>query len=144
MRVLFVLFLMILSSCSSEGASDILEQYMWEKRLVLVFSPNIDNLEMQEQYKVFKDNEDGIKERDIVTWIFINNEKVIVGGEQKPHLYSSPFYKKFQVDDNDFVVIVIGKDGYEKLRIKNKVATSDSIFSLIDSMPMRKKEMLEK
>ena len=50
--------------------------------------------------------------------------------------------KKFNVV-NDFVFILIGKDGTVKLRVEKPVS-SDGLFSLIGSMPMRKEEMRRK
>lgn len=42
-----------------------------------------------------------------------------------------------------FTLVLIGKDGTEKLRSETKVDL-DTVFELIDSMPMRKSEMKEK
>jgi hypothetical protein len=50
--------------------------------------------------------------------------------------------KKFNIV-NDFIFILIGKDGTFKLRAEKPVS-SDGLFSLIDSMPMRKEEMRRK
>jgi hypothetical protein len=47
---------------------------------------------------------------------------------------------RFKVEPNDFLVILIGKDGGEKLNSRTPV-TADKLMQLIDSMPMRKQEM---
>jgi Glu-tRNA(Gln) amidotransferase subunit E-like FAD-binding protein len=47
---------------------------------------------------------------------------------------------RFKVEPNDFLVILIGKDGQEKLDSRAPV-TVDQLEKLIDSMPMRKREM---
>jgi hypothetical protein len=51
-------------------------------------------------------------------------------------------FSLFEVID-DFVFILIGKDGTVKLRAKQPVL-SDALFGLIDSMSMRKDEMRRK
>ncbi len=47
---------------------------------------------------------------------------------------------RFKVEPADFLVILIGKDGEEKLSSRTPVAV-EQIERLIDSMPMRKSEM---
>ena len=48
--------------------------------------------------------------------------------------------RRFHVTAEDFTVILIGKDGGEKLRSKNPVSF-DHLREAIDAMPMRKDEM---
>ncbi len=47
---------------------------------------------------------------------------------------------RFKVEPAEFLVILIGKDGGEKLSSKTPVPV-DQLERLIDSMPMRKSEM---
>lgn len=42
-----------------------------------------------------------------------------------------------------FSIVLIGKDGGEKLR-RNSLLTTRELFSLVDAMPMRKAEMARK
>jgi hypothetical protein len=46
---------------------------------------------------------------------------------------------RFRIDQDDFTVILLGKDGGEKLRSDTPV-TMEILTRLIDSMPMRQKE----
>ncbi len=48
-------------------------------------------------------------------------------------------FRKWRIT-HDFEVLLIGKDGTEKLRSTTPVKL-DTLFSLIDTMPMRKVEM---
>jgi hypothetical protein len=50
--------------------------------------------------------------------------------------------KSYGVDEQNYAVLLIGKDGGVKLRREVPVTTTE-LFSLIDSMPMRKREMRE-
>ncbi len=52
----------------------------------------------------------------------------------------SPLFKKYSVDTARFTVVLIGKDGLEKYRT-NKLMNTDQLFSIIDAMPMRQREM---
>jgi hypothetical protein len=49
----------------------------------------------------------------------------------------------FKVEPAEFLVILIGKDGGEKLSSRTPVPV-DRLKQLIDSMPMRKSEMQQK
>jgi hypothetical protein len=51
--------------------------------------------------------------------------------------------EKFSVNSGTFTFLLIGKDGGVKLGKEGRVKLQD-IFSLIDSMPMRQREMREK
>jgi hypothetical protein len=46
---------------------------------------------------------------------------------------------RFKVEDGDFLVVLIGEDGGQKLSSQTPV-TMDRLNQLIDSMPMRQKE----
>ena len=50
--------------------------------------------------------------------------------------------QKFSVRQGSFLVILIGKDGEEKMR-RQKVNLTE-IFAVIDGMPMRQREMKER
>lgn len=47
---------------------------------------------------------------------------------------------QYVIGENDFTVLLIGKDGGEKLRV-NEVPDLRQIYSVIDGMPMRSREM---
>jgi hypothetical protein len=49
----------------------------------------------------------------------------------------------FKVEPSEFLVILIGKDGGEKLNSRTPVPV-DQLTQLIDSMPMRKSETKQK
>lgn len=52
-------------------------------------------------------------------------------------------YKKYNVTPDQFTLLLIGKDGGEKFRSAKPVEI-ETIFRLIDSMPMRQAEMRSK
>lgn len=83
--------------------------------------------EFTEQLKLLKQDTSGMTERDLVI-IIIENETD---------------YRKYNVPFKQFTLLLIGKDGGEKLRSVKPVKT-ELIFGLIDSMPMRQREMRRK
>jgi hypothetical protein len=52
----------------------------------------------------------------------------------------SNLFSKYKVNPDEFTVILIGKDGSEKLRT-NELLQPAKLFAVIDAMPMRKREM---
>ena len=48
--------------------------------------------------------------------------------------------QRFGVEPGDFLVILLGKDGGEKIR-SNKPVTLEMLTEIIDAMPMRQDEM---
>lgn len=51
-----------------------------------------------------------------------------------------PLHRKLGVEKKDFAVVLVGKDGTVK-KIWHDPVDPKKIFTIIDSMPMRKKEM---
>ena len=109
-----------------------LNKYLWEKRIILIFSKHKDISLFKEQKNQFSNLQDEANERDLV---FIEIFK------DKNAKYES-LQDKFNPNSSDFKIILIGKDGGIKLN-SSTVVTHEKIFSLIDSMPMRQMEMLQ-
>jgi hypothetical protein len=108
-------------------------------RPLLIFAPKPDDPQLQIQLRRLRDNAAAVSERDIVV-IAIPYESpaptpatFTVEGAQSARL-------RFNVAPADFTVILIGKDGGEKLR-SHKPLTIDQLNNTIDAMPMRQQEM---
>lgn len=138
--ILSIMVLFIGVSCSRADVGTMFEDYLWQNRLVLVFSPRADDGRLSRQREYFAETADGLKTRDIVQWEFVYLESVTVNGTQKVHLSTNPFYNEFDMGIRDFAVILIGKDGEIKHRTDKPIA-SQELFSIIDAMPMRQREI---
>jgi hypothetical protein len=95
----------------------------WEARPILVFAAEEDP-RLAEQIALLEAAEAELLARDNV---------VIIDTEP-----GSPLRARFL--PADFTVILIGKDGGEKLR-RHRVVVPDELNELIDTMPMRRREM---
>ena len=83
---------------------------------------------MKEQYGIFQKADAGCTERDIVV-------------ESYPYSpTSSKIFGKYRVEPNRFTLLLVGKDGFVKFR-SNKIVAAQSIFNMIDVMPMRREEI---
>ena len=119
-----------------------LDGYRWKNRLVLIFAPSSKDGSYLEQKSEFEGKADELEDRDIIMIELLKAGISMMDDVPLADNQQLLLRKKFQVID-DFVFILIGKDGTVKRRTKQPVLC-DELFSLIDSMPMRKEEMRRK
>jgi hypothetical protein len=119
-----------------------LDSYKWKHRLILVFTPSPEAHPYQELAREVGTQRDEILDRDIVLFrVFPDgvrlNHRVFDGSA------SAALRERFSIPRHAFEVILVGKDGGEKLRQRER-ADLQEIFSRIDAMPMRQMEMKRK
>lgn len=115
-----------------------LAHYKWENRVLLIFAD--DQEKITEQMNKLKDHKRGFDDRDLVIFEFHNKRgkapnNIVLKAEQV-----NWFYENYNRHGEEFKVILIGKDGTVKLEQESYLPT-DKLFSTIDAMPMRKREM---
>ena len=123
------LLLVILIFMNSPMYADPLKDYLWTNRVIITFSNSASNKErllLNQQIDVEKCE---YRLRDLV------HIDLIKGSENYERLRH-----KFSIADHpEFKLLLIGKDGKEKLNTNS--GDLNTIFAVVDSMPMRKKEM---
>ena len=143
-RFLFILTFFLLSFSYIPSAKtqikELMEKYLWEKRILIIFTPDLKNESYKTQNLFLEKDKKGLKERHLVIWEIIEESFVRRNKSAIPYLPASLFYKYYKTQKNKFSVILIGKDGTEKLR-QAKPISSAKLFSIIDAMPMRQKEI---
>lgn len=107
----------------AEGLDAGLADYRWQSRPVIVFAEAADP-RLAAQLVAFRDAAPAMAERDNV---------VIVDTS-----LTTPLARRFRPEG--FTVILVGKDGGEKLR-RTRVVDPGELGALIDTMPMRRNEM---
>ena len=119
-----------------------LAQHQWKDRIILLFSPSQAHPISEQQLASLQEFPGDLEDRNLL--IYRISPDRIFGPKGKGEAKASKwFYDKYRVDKTQFCLILIGKDGGEKLR-KNTLTTPREIFALIDSMPMRRSEMKRK
>jgi hypothetical protein len=133
---------MLLVVLTSTVHAKLLSPYLWENRILLIFAPaNTDARTSQFTNYLTKRNCE-VVDRDIMIGKFVLNEPGWLNGKPVEAGQSAELRKKYNIEDNRFAVLLIGKDGGEKYRLY-EVPELDEIFALIDGMPMRQAEMQE-
>lgn len=117
-----------------------LSHYRWENRLLLIFAPSQKSADYKKQLEELQGREDGMLDRDLKTFRLFTEETSIGDGHEINKEIVESLYRKFDVQPGSFAIILIGKDGTEKLR-KESLLNTGKLFGLIDSMPMRQREM---
>lgn len=103
-----------------------LSVHLWEKRPVLVFADDENDEDYFKQMKILNTYFSDLQERDIVIYgDNIASQNASLRRKYKP---------------SGFTVFLIGKDGGVKLR-RDKLVSARELFSLIDAMPMRQREI---
>ena len=118
-------------------------EYQWKNRLLKVFAPSAQDSRYQKLAGELKSQTHHIIVRDLLVFHVFD-----IGQSRVNHtVISEPvvkgLQKRFSITSNQFTVVLVGKDGGEKLRRESAVDL-DEVFSVIDSMPMRQREIRER
>jgi hypothetical protein len=119
-------------------------------RPVLVFSPSPTASFIQQTHILVNGRHEARERKIVLVLLPIKEEDgswtqgIDDPGELKVGLMSAAEQtaarRRFHIRPNDFTVILIGKDGGEKLRSHQPISL-DTLRSTIDAMPMRQEEM---
>jgi hypothetical protein len=115
-----------------------IKKHQWENRVLLIFSEDKNSQEFKNQIEILKKEKQGIKERKLIIYQFSKNQFTTnFNSVWRP---SNLSIKKYVNRNEDFKIILIGLDGGKKLA-QNTILTTEKLFSIIDGMPMRKREV---
>jgi len=113
---------------------------------LLVFAPAMDDPQLVAQFNQLKAHATELKSKDLLYVPIVpeGHNQPIPGSRIHTASLSedelAAMRHHFKVEPADFLVILIGKDGGEKLSSRTPVQV-DQLKQLIDPMPMRKGEM---
>lgn len=106
------------------------EQYKGKRRLLVIFAPSGSDECFLEQQELLEDGERALAEREVTVITLVDAPSAPEAREARRH---------FGLPDEQFVLLLIGKDGTVKRQSQEPVPLED-IVTLIDSMPMRQQE----
>lgn len=127
-----------------EGKNNIdLSEYIWKNRLLLLFTPSPRGSRYLELEEDLSSQEEEVLDRDLLVFHILERGETKLGNSPLPESSGDYLREQFSINPGTFTFLLIGKDGGVKLRKEGQVKLQE-IFSLIDSMPMRQREMREK
>ena len=120
-----------------------LDQYQWKNRLLLVFAPSVKSPPYENQMRLLEGATPELKDRDLRVLHLLLDGESRIDDESLPPGSAQQLRARFDVGDEAFAVILIGKDGTEKRRDDAPVQP-EALFKQIDAMPMRQRELQER
>jgi hypothetical protein len=115
-----------------------LQEYQWENRILVVFSEKDGKSILEDQQQLFAAHQAGMDDRDLIVFTITGSSGKGPGGNLQD---SEIVYLKEKYEPaKPYSIILIGKDGGEKLR-SDDVLSIKKLFNTIDAMPMRQSEM---
>jgi hypothetical protein len=120
-----------------------LNTYQWKNRLLLLFASS----EEDPAYLTLKKEIDRqaveVKDRELLVFYVLERGESRLDQERLSPDQALFLKKHLSVPSGRFTIILIGKDGGEKIRQESPIDLKE-IFAIIDAMPMRQQEMKKK
>lgn len=110
-------------------------------RPLLVFAANPSDPALLTQLRLLKDSAPGLARRDVLVIAIPYDTPSPLDPSLTPEAVVAA-RRRFHAAPPDFIVILLGKDGGEKLR-STKPVSFNKLQDKIDSMPMRQQEMAD-
>ncbi|WP_375499958.1 DUF4174 domain-containing protein [uncultured Nostoc sp.] len=120
-----------------------LSSQKWKNRVLVIFSPSVDNPMYQQQMQLLQKHNNGFTDRDLVLVQVLATNESYANRQPIDESSAAKLRDRFGVDKENFRVILVGKDGGVK-RSDATVVQATAIFEEIDAMPMRQQEMQER
>jgi hypothetical protein len=117
-----------------------LNTYQWKNRLLLLFASSEEDQAYLTLNKEIDRQAMEIKDRDLLVFYVLERGESRSGQERLSSGQALFLRKRLSVPSGRFTIILIGKDGGEKIRRESSVDLKE-IFAIIDAMPMRQQEM---
>lgn len=117
-----------------------IESHKWEKRVLIFSASSPANIGYKRQEQLLTKSKKGMKERDLIIYKLYDDHWIDYKNNALSEEQALAIRKAYDIPEGQFSVLLIGKDGSVKMR-KDDIVSTREIFSLIDSMPMRKREM---
>jgi hypothetical protein len=120
-----------------------LTQFQWKNRLLFIFAEDGNHPLFKDLQSQIAAQKAEIDDRDLIVFEVPAKGTARMGTTPLDRQQADSIRNHFDITSNKFSLILVGKDGGIKLKREDRVELSD-VFGLIDSMPMRQREMQQK
>lgn len=121
----------------------VLDQYRWKNRVLLLFADTEESAIYKGQLQEFENEKLGMNDRDLLVIKVLPQKATTPEGKVLGEEVALELRKKYQIHNTGYTVVLIGKDGGQKLN-QNNLLSTEKLFGIIDQMPMRRQEMRNK
>lgn len=114
--------------------------HKWKHRILIIKTNTLTNPIYVEQIEHLALHTADLKDRKLIIYQF-NQSKYKIGFNSKATW--KPATIKIKKSHLDYEITLLGLDGSVKLK-QNSLLKTDTLFSIIDAMPMRRQEIIQK
>ena len=119
-----------------------LSEYLWRHRLLLIFATSSRAQGVESLRNAITRNKSEVADRDMLVFLVLEEGGSEVDGSPIGEDDAASLRRRFGVETGAALMLLVGKDGGEKLRAPLDEELS-TVFGVIDGMPMRRREMQE-
>ena len=116
-----------------------LRDYLWERRPLLLFAPTESDPRLVETIRRLEASRCDFVDRGMVLGRIVTEGTSNLDGHVIDTNQARRLLSEFGIGADGFSVVLIGKDGGEKLRVAG-IPDVQAIYAVIDGMPMRARE----
>lgn len=116
-----------------------LDKYKWKNRVLVLFAASDDDAAYERMKSALDDAQEDVDDRDLVLLEVVGNQ-CVVEGVVAAEAACSTLRDRFGMSADKYGLMLLGKDGQIKLKGNESTSVHD-VFGLIDTMPMRRREM---
>ena len=126
---------------AAEATSEIdLSDYRWKHRPLFIFAPSVTDTTFLKLDKRLIQSVPEIEDRDMIIFRIFEDSPSRVSNKPMSPRDAEALRRHFGIETGRFSVVLVGKNGGVKW-VAHRDTDLQSIFNLIDSMPMRQQEM---
>lgn len=119
-----------------------IDDFKWKNRLIVISAPSPSDRYLLDQRKLLLGRSEEILDRDLKIIQITGRGQNLIDDLHLSRESAAEFQCRLGLSMKAFQILLVGKDGTVKLKSPEPVPAG-LIFSLIDSMPMRQREMRE-
>ena len=141
-RNTFTVIFLVISAAAlgpAQATAAELSDYLWQRRPLLLFAPSESDPRLLETMRRIAASRCDFVDRDMVLGRIVTEGTSTLDGNVVDTNQARRLFSDFGIGADSFSVVLIGKDGGEKLRVAD-IPDLQSIYAVIDGMPMRARE----
>lgn len=117
-----------------------MDEFKWKNRIILMSAPSSEDPGLIEQINHLAGKQAELTDRDLRIIQILGDGQSLIDDNLLSGKSAAAMKVQFGITGEVFQILLIGKDGAVKLNSYDPVS-AHRLFSLIDSMPMRQREM---
>ncbi len=129
-----------LASVHAYRAAFELQSLRWRNRVLVVSAARDDDARLREQLELIASSPAEFNDRDLALVALVGSGTSSARGQALTDAEADELREQLEIAADAFTVMLIGKDGSVKLNSNEPVPPAE-IYALIDTMPMRQREM---